>query len=182
MWQLSMSVVPHSPSASQSSPHATSWVSQLIKSASDGHSEASTGTKSQPHGWKVGRGVGAEVVGIAVVGAGVGREVGAGDGIAVVGAGVGQEDGTGEGTAVVGAGVGTGLGTGVGTEVGTNVGANVGSDDGTGVGTGTGADDGAAVVGIGVGKGETDGGAVVGITLGEYVVGMEVGAFGSKKR
>ena len=153
-----MSDVPHSPSASQSSPHATSWVSQLSKSASDGHSEASTGTRSQPHGWKVGLGVGPGVVGIAVVGESVGNEVGTGDGTGVVGDGVGQEVGTGDGDAVVGAGVGMGAGTGVGTEVGSSVGEGVGSLDG-----------------MGVGKEERVGVEVVGTSVGVYVVGIDVG-------
>ena len=83
-----MSDVSHSPSASQSSPHSTT--SQFSKSASTGHSEASTGTKSQPHGWNVGRGVGSGVVGMAVVGEDVGSGVGDVDGAGVVGAGVGH--------------------------------------------------------------------------------------------
>ena len=196
MWQLSMSVVPHSPSASQNSPHATT--SQFSKSASAGHSEASTGTSPQPHGWNVGRGVGSDVVGMAVVGmgdgcavvgravvgAGVGKGDGSGDGTAVVGDGVGQEVGTGDGDAVVGAGVGMGAGTGVGTEVGSSVGAGVGSGDGACVGVGVGTSVGADVGledGTPVGNGETDGAEVDGTSVGLYVVGIDVGVFGSKK-
>ena len=165
--------MPHSPSDSQSSPHSTT--SQFSKSASAGHSEASTGTSPQPHGWNVGRGVGSGVVGMAVVGEdvgsgvgdvdgagvvgiGVGQGDGSGDGTAVVGAGVGQEVGTGDGDAVVGAGVGMGAGTGVGTEVGSSVGAGVGSLDGTDVGSD-----------------ETDGAEVDGTSVGVYVVGIDVG-------
>ena len=125
-----MSDVSHSPSASQSSPHSTT--SQFSKSASAGHSEAFTGTSPQPHGWNVGRGVGSDVVGMAVVGACVGNIVGKCDGDAVVGAGVGQAVGTGDGMAVVGTVVGRGEGAGEGKAV---VGAGVGTGAGTGVGT-----------------------------------------------
>ena len=115
-----MSDVSHSPSASQSSPHSTT--SQFSKSASAGQSEACTGTSPQPHGWNVGRGVGSDVVGMAVVGMGDGCAV---VGHAVVGAGVGQGDGNGDGAAVVGAGVGKGVGTSVGKDE--TVGWGVGS-------------------------------------------------------